>query len=107
MKQLWNKHSYTIVLIGLSLMTALIYTGFSSNTSDQYITVTVEEGESVWEIAEQFANDHSLSPKQFVHWVQEKNGINGDIVHPGDQLLIPVKIHELEYTELASLPDTE
>ena len=63
MKKLWNQYSYAIILIVLSFVTAFLLIDsiqcFSSE--DSYVTVTVSEGDSLWEIADEYSEQHSLS----------------------------------------------
>lgn len=104
MKKLWDLYSYSIILLVLSLLTALIIffrTGVSSN--EEFMTITVSEGDTLWEIAEVLSAQHSLTSKEFVKWVEKNNAIYGDRIFPGDELVIPVTINNSEMKEYASL----
>lgn len=50
----------------------------------------VSDGDSLWEMANEYAVQHELSSQQFVHWVKKHNEIDGDQIFPGDELVIPV-----------------
>jgi hypothetical protein len=89
MKMLWEKYSYTILLIGTSfLLTAVFASGMVEK--HDYITVTVEEGESLWKIAEELSDEHSLTHYEFIAWVEKENGIKGGMIYAGEELVVPV-----------------
>lgn len=103
MKKLWTTNSYTILLILLSCFSALFIYFTSNSNEEEYIKVTVLEGDTIWEIADQYANDSLLSKKQFINWVLTQNEINEANIYPGDQLILPVKNSTTNMnTELAS-----
>ena len=100
MKKLWENYSYAIILIAASLIFSLVAKAHLNN-DDAYITVTIEEGQSLWEIAETFAHDHNLSEHEFVSWVVKENGIVGEMIYPGDEIVIPVVAEQIEPTQIA------
>lgn len=100
MKKLWENYSFAIILLAVSLIFSLV-AKFHLNNEDAYITVTIEEGQSLWELAETFAHDHNLSENEFVSWVEKENGIAGQMIHPGDELVIPVMAEHFEPTQIA------
>ena len=100
MKKLWENYSYAIILLAVSLIFSLVAKA-QLNNEDAYITVTIEEGQSLWEIAQSFANEHHLSESEFISWVEKENGIVGKTIFPGDELVIPVEAEHLELTQIA------
>jgi cell division protein YceG involved in septum cleavage len=90
MKKLWERYSYVIVLIAISYI-AIFAIIHKLDKTDEFINVTVQEGETLWEIAEKFSENHSMTASEFVQWVENENGMTGDEIYPGDQLMIPVK----------------
>jgi LysM repeat protein len=104
MKHLWNKYSYTIVLFAISLLAAFMLSlQIDSPESENYIKITVNEGDSLWKIAEEYSNEHTLAINDFIHWVQNNNGIADGRIYPGEEIIIPVlQVNETQ-TELASL----
>lgn len=64
--------------------------------------ITVSEGDSLWEISDQFSDQHPLSNKEFVKWVMLHNDIEEDQIFPGEELIIPVNQETWSSTELAS-----
>ncbi|KAB2335530.1 cell division suppressor protein YneA [Bacillus mesophilum] len=104
MKKLWNSYCYAIILVFLSITGSLILSfQLEDQEDDQYMMVTVNENDSLWGIAEQFAEEHHFSTAEFVQWMETHNGITNGKIHPGDTVSIPVKADEDQYiTELAS-----
>lgn len=90
MKKLWERYSYVIILVAISYISifALIH---KLDKTDEFINVTVKEGESLWEIAEEYSDRHSMSSSEFIQWVEKNNEIAGDEIYPGDNLVIPVE----------------
>jgi LysM repeat protein len=108
MKTLWNHYSYAIVLILLSLVIAFcISLRFNTFHHNQFVTVTVSEGDSLWKIAEDYSEDQSLSKKEFVNWVKTHNQIEEDKIFPGEKIVIPVSSKEQTSNEYASAADSE
>ena len=100
MKKLWENYSYGIILLAVSLIFSFVAKA-QLNDEEAYITVTIEEGQSLWEIAETFASEHNLTEKEFVSWVEKENGIIGETIFPGDELIIPVVAEQIEPTQIA------
>ncbi|WP_257391452.1 cell division suppressor protein YneA [Cytobacillus gottheilii] len=104
MKKLWNSYCYAIILVFLSIVGSLILSiHLDDQDSNQYLVVTVNENDSLWGIAERFADEHKYSTAEFVQWMENQNGIINGEIHPGDIVSIPVKADEAAHiTELAS-----
>ncbi len=103
MKKLWNKYSYAITLIILSCSLSIILSfQHHSNAQDDYLKVTITEGDSLWEISDQFADQHSLSNKEFVTWIKKHNKIEEDQIFPGEEIIIPVSKDVSSTKEFAS-----
>ncbi len=91
MKKLWKKYSYAITLIILSCSLAFILSVKNhSNDQEQYLKVTVSEGDSLWKMADEYAEEHSLSNNEFVSWVKNHNENISDQIFPGEEIIIPV-----------------
>lgn len=103
MKKIWSTHSYTILLLAVSCLAALVLSLKTDIKEDNYLKITVESGDTLWEIANVYAPDSNLSKKQFIEWVNKQNAIEDNLLHPGDELIIPIKnITINSNTELAS-----
>jgi cell division protein YceG involved in septum cleavage len=107
MKILWKKYSYAIILIILSCSLALVLSIKNQTTEqDKYVKITISEGDSLWNISTQYAEQHSLSNEEFVSWVKKHNENISDQIFPGDEIMIPVsKNHSATTTILASAPE--
>lgn len=103
MKKLWNQYSYAIILVVLSLLTSFIFMVHNGvSREDGLLKITVNEGDSLWQLAEEFSDEHMLSSKEFVQWVERNNGITGDRIYPGDELILPIALESGNGTEVAS-----
>lgn len=69
---------------------ALSYSGEKQDLSN-YIEVTVQQGESLWEIAGKFEDDYGVDKIEFIKWVEEKNNLKNLVVKPGDTVVVPVE----------------
>ena len=54
------------------------------------ISYTVQTGDTVWAIAEQFADAQVKPFNEFVFEIQQRNNLAGKYIVPGDQLVIPL-----------------
>jgi hypothetical protein len=90
MKKIWMNNSYTILLIATSLILSLVLASGLKSDEEKYITITVESGASLWEMAEDFSDNHNLSKNEFVAWVERKNGISNGKIFVGEELILPV-----------------
>lgn len=101
MKRIWSQYSYAIILIVISFALTFIIAEYSSVPKEEYVSITVIEGDSLWKLAEQYAEEHQLSPQQFIHWVKKNNKIN-DTIFAGDSLIVPIKKEHFHVNEFAS-----
>ncbi|MFJ7729262.1 cell division suppressor protein YneA [Neobacillus sp. NPDC097160] len=107
MKKLCKQYSYAIILIIVSCTFAFILSfQHHANDQDQYVKVTISEGDTLWQLSNQYAGKHSLSNDEFVSWVKKHNENISDQIFPGEEIVIPVsKKISLQTTELASAPE--
>ena len=103
MKKIWEKYSYAILLIILSCSLAFILSlRFNSNVKENFVTITVSDGDSLWKISDQYSNQHSYTNNEFISWVKQNNNIEGDRIYPGEEITIPVNLEVGSLTEYAS-----
>ncbi|WP_433750012.1 cell division suppressor protein YneA [Falsibacillus pallidus] len=91
-KLLWKKYSYTIILCGLTMffgMTCLVL--FSGNEDTNRKEIVINDGDSLWTIAEDYADGQDMSVPQFISWVQKENGLKSYVINAGDTIVIPAK----------------
>ncbi|SEM49868.1 LysM domain-containing protein [Mesobacillus persicus] len=104
MKKIWQNNSYTILLIATSLIVSLVFASGLKSGNEDYITITVQSGESLWKIADDFSNNHNLTNHEFVVWVEKENGITGGKIYAGDELIIPIRTqHNDDTPQYASI----
>lgn len=103
MKNLWNNYSYAIILVVLSILASIILViSNGESVEEKYMSVTINEGETLWDLCKDYADKHALSETEFVSWVEEINDINGNVLLVGDEIYIPVELIDSTVTELAS-----
>jgi hypothetical protein len=103
MKKIWEKYSYAILLFILSCSLAFILSlRFNTDVDEKFMTITVSEGDSLWNISIEYAEQHSFTNTEFISWVKQHNGMEGDNIYPGDEIVIPVDYETGSVTELAS-----
>lgn len=101
MRLIWERYSYVIILIAVSYI-AIFAVIHKLDKADNFINVTVQDGESLWKIAEKYSDRHEMSPKEFVLWVKKENGITDEAIYPGEKLMIPVQ-NEITPTDVTVL----
>lgn len=90
----------TYILAFILLVMVFVYfspMNQSEISPDKYMTITVQTGDTVWELAEQYAGLHTMSAYDFVKWVEEVNGIYEGRIFPGDNLLLPIEQDNLKF----------
>lgn len=99
MINIWREHSYSIILLLLIFVLSLIIMPVLHNaSSDEFIRVTIDDGDSLWLLSEKYEKVHKLSTTEFIRWVKKHNGIAGDQIYTGDVIVIPVT-RELDNTQ--------
>jgi LysM repeat protein len=76
-----------ILLIGIIQIVLPLMT--SANTPTTYITLIVEEGDSLWEIAQRYKNDN-IDIRQYISIIRKHNQKQEALLQPGEVLEIPV-----------------
>jgi cell division protein YceG involved in septum cleavage len=91
---------FFILIIGLTLIGTSIMKG--SNYQEEYVTVTINNGDTLWGINESSKEFHQYSFVEFIEWVEEVNNINTDQLKPGDEIIVPIKNTNKQITTFAS-----
>ena len=73
-----------------AVLAAVCFMEFNPAGEYQYINHTVQTGETVWGIAEQYAPAQAKTFNEFVFEIQDKNRLAGKYIRPGDVLVIPM-----------------
>lgn len=90
MNKLTFSYIFSFFVVLAACVLALSYTG-EKEKLDGYMRVVIQEGDSLWEIADQYKDYDHLSHSDFVQWVQEKNDLQTLVVKPGETIVIPVE----------------
>lgn len=92
LKMVWNKFYMSIIFIMICMVFGIIllfmYAGMGAENYDK---VSIKEGDSLWELADKYADDASMSKAKFVSWVEDKNKLQEDELKAGEKVVIPVK----------------
>ena len=91
--------SFIVVL--LAITGAISYTNQNENLENFYI-VEIEEGDSLWSIADKFHTNANISKQDFVKWVQDKNELQSTIIKPGDLVFVPLEKEQTKFEQIAS-----
>lgn len=89
MKRYIEKHALELLII-VSLIGALCVIFMQPATETSYLEHTVQTGETVWEIAERYADKQVRPFNEFVYEIQAQNKLAGKYIQPGDILVIPM-----------------
>ena len=54
-----------------------------------YTTVTVEDGDTLWTLADSYMDDQYQNKREFIAEVKQLNQIDENRIHEGTQLVIP------------------
>lgn len=90
MKQFIMRNSFSVLLIAVILLFAIIFLHkLSTGNSENYIEVTIEHGDTLWALAEQYNYDR-MEISSFIEQVKQLNKLNESHIKAGDVILIPV-----------------
>lgn len=91
MKHFVMRNSFSFALIALILLFAILFVNKLStgNVDNNYIEVTVKQGDTLWHLAEEYNYDRMDIPS-FIAQLQKINELNEANIKVGDVILIPV-----------------
>lgn len=89
-----KRRFYTIVAVTVFMLslwfTAVFYhPKVEGETLSSYKTVTVEYGDTIWDIAQKYNNCSIKDLRMFVYNIEKVNGLEGELIKPGQVLRIP------------------
>ncbi len=87
-----NRFLITSAVIALLIISSLfmIKAKASHRTPDKQVTsVLIEEGDSLWSIAERYCNKDTESVKDVINEIREINGLTSDKINKGMYLIVP------------------
>lgn len=92
MKKYIARHALELLMV-VSLIGSLCVIFMEPATETDYIQHTVQTGETVWAIAERYADKQVKPFNEFVFEIQQQNKLGGRYIQPGDILVIPMASH--------------
>ncbi len=102
MKKLWGKYSYVMILVVLSFAGTILFSIVFPTSTDEFLKITVSDGDTLWNLSEEYAEYHGLSRTEFIEWVEQYNGITASRIFSGEELIIPVKDSAVEIYEISN-----
>ena len=96
MNMIWKKYSFAIILIFTTLLMGLYIIFSTSESEDQYIMVTVKQGETLWNISEKHAKQLGFTTADFVKILEKENKLANKILIVGEQIKIPTPFKYLD-----------
>lgn len=91
MKKFIANNFYVIAaILLLAVFTYNFFNYLGEEPTDGFRQVTVQSGDSVWDIAERYYGSYEKQA-EFVEWVEDNNSLDGNRLQVGDKIFIPVK----------------
>ncbi|KIL45020.1 cell division suppressor protein YneA [Jeotgalibacillus soli] len=93
MPTLWRKYSFVILFIAITFVFGVyLVVSLSEDAESTYIQVEIKDGDSLWSLSRQYADDLSMTEIQFIEWVTENNNLSSYKILSGEQLMLPISI---------------
>jgi len=87
---LLKNYSFVLLFIAVTIIAGVTLIFTLSTDHDKYQEIVVQEGDSLWSIADQYQSVNGMSEEDFIIWVQKENQLLSAMIQPGDVLVIPV-----------------
>lgn len=84
-----------MVVVGVLAMVVVIVQ-LQPASAEEYLQVTVQEGDTLWELSKQYNHYHDFSTERFVTWVEHENNIHSSSIMPGQKIILPVKLGDTQ-----------
>lgn len=86
--------SLLIIALAIILLVIMVITFrsvYASNYQVEYVSYTVEQGDSLYTIVSEIndAYDGPYDVRDLIVMIREKNGIQSNVIKPGEEYLIP------------------
>ena len=91
MKKYIRKHAFELFMVA-AIICAGIIVAVEPATETVYARYTVQAGDTVWDIAGQYADRQTKPFNEFVFEIQQENKLAGRYIQPGDTLVIPLAV---------------
>ena len=106
-----DKKELQLAIISLTVLTILVtfcivtqhVFAFSSNKRVKtFMSIQIEEGDTLWSIAKTYRTEEYKDIRAYIEEIKTSNGIQSDVIHEGNYLIIPYYISEDEELILES-----
>ncbi len=77
-----------LTLVLLSMMSLFFKTTASGFTGDEYKVVTVQRGDTLWEISKNCSNNENI--QKVIHEIKKINNLEHSGIYPGQKIKIPI-----------------
>jgi hypothetical protein len=91
MLQLIKRNSYIAFMLSVNVILSIVLT-IKLGDPVEYITVVVENGDSLWGYATEYGEIHNMPSENFVSWVMTENNLSSAKISPGESLTLPIEI---------------
>lgn len=78
-----------IAALGKTLQADPVQASAAKTEAVYYTSIQVEEGDTLWEIAEEYRDMRSCSKREYIETIKELNHLSGYQIESGEYLLIP------------------
>ncbi|ASB89126.1 cell division suppressor protein YneA [Bacillus sonorensis] len=96
-----KKESFIFVsLFTVGISICILFMSFAAKIEEnkQYVKIEVQEGDSLWGLADRIQGGKAADRQKFIEWVAEQNDLPTSVIQPGDVLVVPVtKQHSDQY----------
>ncbi|MFC3882281.1 cell division suppressor protein YneA [Bacillus songklensis] len=90
-----NKALQTFTYYAIFFMILAVFTYFVTSFAkgpnlENYATITISAGDTLWELGQKYREQHHLSSHEFVEWVETENHLEYKTIMPGEKIYIPI-----------------
>lgn len=82
--------SFILVLAMTLSMFAFLSLQVEGSTEQQYISVHVQPGDTLWSIAGRYV-DENMDIRELIYHIEHKNKLVSSAIYPGQELQIPIQ----------------
>lgn len=86
-----NRNRFYLFVIMVTIIIssiALVANVQGADTGDEYFTVMVEQGDTLWDLADEYNNTRDL--RQYIRKIEKINQLTDSLIYEGDILKMPV-----------------
>ncbi|MDA7027898.1 cell division suppressor protein YneA [Bacillus sp. CLL-7-23] len=98
-----NESLIFVVLFTVVISFSILFLSFATKIeeSKQYVKIEVQEGDTLWELADCIEGLRGTDREKFVEWVADHNNLSTSVIKPGDVLILPVTKQQSDQDQLA------